>query len=336
MNSTNQSFKSGGYREEPISLIEFCTKENKYKVNPEALELIQSIPAPLGIVAVAGMYRTGKSYLLNRMLLNRSSGFGVGPTVNACTKGLWIWGKPVMGQNAEGEPVNVLLIDSEGIGALDESHNHDNKVFALTILISSMFIYNSMGSIDENAVQNLSLVVNLTKNIQIKSNQKMNSTDDVDSEDYAQYFPSFFWVVRDFTLQLVDQKGESISSKEYLEKALALQKGFSDSVESKNRIRRLLTTFFKERDCITLVRPLTNEENLQNLDKMEFGDLRPEFFEQIINFRKKVLNRVRPKTLNNRLMNGEMMGTLIGTYVQSINEGAVPNIENAWSYICKS
>lgn len=70
-----------------------------------------------------------------------------------------------------------------------------------------------------------------------------------------------------------------MSSKEYLEKALALQKGFSDSVESKNRIRRLLTTFFKERDCVTLVRPLTNEENLQNLDKMDFGDLRPEFFE---------------------------------------------------------
>ncbi len=155
---------------------------------------------PIGIVAVAGMYRTGKSYLLNRMLLNRSDGFGVGPTVNACTKGLWVWGKPVIGQTVDGDPVNVLLIDSEGIGALDESHNHDNKIFALTILISSMFIYNSMGSIDENAVQNLSLVVNLTKNIQIKSNQRINSHDDVDSEDYAQYFPSFFWVVRDFTL----------------------------------------------------------------------------------------------------------------------------------------
>ena len=32
------------------------------------------------------MYRTGKSYLLNRMLLNRSDGFGVGPTINPCTK----------------------------------------------------------------------------------------------------------------------------------------------------------------------------------------------------------------------------------------------------------
>jgi hypothetical protein len=32
------------------------------------------------------MYRTGKSYLLNQMLLNRSDGFGIGPTVNPCTK----------------------------------------------------------------------------------------------------------------------------------------------------------------------------------------------------------------------------------------------------------
>jgi hypothetical protein len=39
------------------------------------------------------------------------------------------------------------------------------------------------------------------------------------------------WVVRDFTLQLVDQEGEQISSKDYLEKALANQKGFSDSIE---------------------------------------------------------------------------------------------------------
>lgn len=57
------------------------------------------------------------------------------------------------------------------------------------------------------------------------------------------------WVVRDFTLQLVDSENEPVSSKEYLEKALEMQKGFSDSVESKNRIRRLLKSFFKERDC---------------------------------------------------------------------------------------
>jgi len=31
------------------------------------------------------------------MILNKQKGFGVGPTVNPCTKGLWIWGTPIKG-----------------------------------------------------------------------------------------------------------------------------------------------------------------------------------------------------------------------------------------------
>ena len=92
------------------------------------------------------MYRTGKSYLLNRMILNREGGFGVGPTINPCTKvsysnlqGLWIWKKPLPGFSTDGEPINVLVVDSEGLGALDEDSNHDVRIFSLAILLSSYF-----------------------------------------------------------------------------------------------------------------------------------------------------------------------------------------------------
>lgn len=111
-------------------------------VNEEALEIIRTIPGPIGVISVVGMYRTGKSYLLNRMILDRQSGFGVGPTVNPCTKGLWIWGSPIKGQAPDGTPINVLVIDTEGIGALDEDSNHDTRVFSLAVLLSSLFIYN--------------------------------------------------------------------------------------------------------------------------------------------------------------------------------------------------
>lgn len=60
----------------------------------------------------------------------------------------------------------------------------------------------------------------------------------------------------------MDEENEPITSKEYLERALSEQKGFSDEVEEKNRIRRLLSSFFKERECITLVRPVLNEDHL--------------------------------------------------------------------------
>ena len=86
------------------------------------------------------------------MLLNRSDGFAVGPSINPCTKGLWIWTEPVPGQTPNGDPINVFVVDTEGLGAFDETQNHDVRIFTLAILLSSFFLYNSMGSIDESAL----------------------------------------------------------------------------------------------------------------------------------------------------------------------------------------
>ncbi len=40
-------------------------------MSEEAREMLVRLKGPIGVVAVAGMYRIGKSYLLNKMLLNR-------------------------------------------------------------------------------------------------------------------------------------------------------------------------------------------------------------------------------------------------------------------------
>ena len=57
-----------------------------FELNEETYQYLKNLPGPLGVISVAGMYRSGKSYLLNRMILNRSRGFDVGHTINACTK----------------------------------------------------------------------------------------------------------------------------------------------------------------------------------------------------------------------------------------------------------
>jgi len=226
----------------------------------------------------------------------------------------------------------VLVIDTEGLGAMDEDSTHDSKIFSLALLMSSYFIYNSVGSIDETALQNMNLVINLTKHIHLKA----QGGEDIDPEEYSKYFPAFMWVVRDFTLQLIDEEGEPMTSKDYLEKSLEPQKGFSDSIEQKNRVRRLLKSFFVDRDCNTMVRPLTKEEDLQNLENLKLEELRPEFVEQVMQLRRKVINRIKPKVLNGRKMTGEMLCNLAQTYIAAINKGVVPNIENAWTYICKN
>jgi hypothetical protein len=53
-----------------------------------------------------------------------------------------MWGSPLEGRDSQGDKINVIVIDTEGIGALDEDSNHDTKVFSLAVLISSLFIYN--------------------------------------------------------------------------------------------------------------------------------------------------------------------------------------------------
>lgn len=85
----------------------------------------------------------------------------------------------------------------------------------LALLLSSYFIYNSMGTIDENALQNLSLIINLSNQIQVKAS-KLQQTQ-ADPDELSAYFPSFMWVVRDFALKLHDTYGNQISSKDYLE-----------------------------------------------------------------------------------------------------------------------
>jgi len=44
--------------------------------------------------------------------------------------------------------MDVILIDTEGFGGMDENANHDSRIFLFSLLLSSYFIYNSVGSID--------------------------------------------------------------------------------------------------------------------------------------------------------------------------------------------
>jgi hypothetical protein len=300
-----------------------------FKMTQEGLDLLNSITKKIGVISVAGKYRTGKSYLLNKIILNiKSKGFGVGPSINPCTKGIWIYNKPINFRTSDGEDIALLIIDSEGLGAFDQETNHDTKIFMLSVLLSSFFIYNSIGSIDENALNNLSLIVNLTKNLQIRS---MDSELDVD--EVANYFPTFLWILRDFSLQLLDSSGRVITSKEYLENSLMNQRGMSDAIEAKNRIRKLLKHFFKDRDCFALVRPSETEETLTNLQNVSENELRPEFVRQIGQLRKNIMRKVKVKSLNGKPLTGVMLAGMAQSYIDAINKGAVPTIEGAWQSV---
>lgn len=197
--------------EKAIQLITI-DQNGTFEVSREALQMLNSIKKRIAIITVAGKSRTGKSFLLNR-LIGRQNGFALGSTINPCTKGLWIWNKPV---NIT-EDVQAIFVDTEGLDSFSRNVHLDMKIFALAMLISSYFIYNSMTALDEQALESLSLVVSLSKYIHVHARSAQVSEE---LDEYSQYFPFFMWVVRDFGLQLVDSLQQTITDRQYLENAL--------------------------------------------------------------------------------------------------------------------
>ena len=156
-------------------------------------------------------------------IIGQREAFKVDPSVNACTRGLWIYSEPVTIQKDE-EVFDIYLMDSEGLGGVDKNQNYDTKIFTLTVLLSSFLVFNQVGVIDEAAISNLSLVTALAKNIQVS---KTSGT-----ETLPQHMPQFMWLLRDFVLELGldEDTGEQLTPQDYLEKCLKDQEGFSQKI----------------------------------------------------------------------------------------------------------
>ena len=320
-----------------IPFVTYDDLTKKFIINDEAIKVLSKEEnKQIGILSLVGKYRTGKSFLLNRVLIEKKSskGFEVAPTIKPCTKGIWLWASPlIISNNYSNTPFPAYLIDTEGLGAYDEEINHDSKIFLIAILISSLFIYNSFGTIDEVALNNLSLILNLSKSLKIRNNSNSLNANDNDEEEMAKYFPSLLWILRDFALKLEDNEGNVITAKQYLENALMKQKGSSESIEEKNLVRKMIKTYFLERDCFPMVRPVENESELQKLMTLSDSKIRPEFLRQCEMLRNKIYMKIKPKTFNGKILSGQMLINLLKSIIEAINEGAIPVIENSWKYI---
>jgi len=160
--------------EQAVPFIIYSPKDG-FKLSAEAESYLSTLHPnrKIGVISIVGKYRTGKSFLVNRVLLNRhgkKSGFSVGPTINPCTKGLWLWRQTLRTEETE-EDLDVLLLDTEGFGGMDENTTHDSRIFLFSLLLSSYFIYNSQGNIDETALNTISLIINLAKDIKASEEQ---------------------------------------------------------------------------------------------------------------------------------------------------------------------
>ncbi|PWA88599.1 guanylate-binding family protein [Artemisia annua] len=321
---TSSSSPSGGPAK-AIRLV-YCDEKGKFQMDPEAVSLLQLVKEPVGIVSVCGRARQGKSFILNQ-LLGRSSGFQVAATHRPCTKGLWLWSTPIKRTALDGTEYNLLLLDSEGIDAYDQTGTYSTQIFSLAVLLSSMFIYNQMGGIDEAALDRLSLVTEMTKHIRVRASGGKTT-----ASELGQFSPIFVWLLRDFYLDLAEDN-RKITPRDYLEIALRPVNGGGRDVTAKNEIRESIRALFPDRDCFTLVRPLTDEAELQRLDQISLDNMRPEFKTGLDALTRFVFERTRPKQVGGTVMTGPIFARITQSFLDALNNGAVPTITSSWQSV---
>ena len=307
----------------PIKLINFS---KGFEINQEALDFLRSIKEEIIIVSVIGKARTGKSYLMNLLLdlIGKGKGFKVASTLQSCTKGIWLWGTP---KNSLNGNAKIIFLDSEGTSSIDKStKTYDSRIFALVVLISSLFLYNTYSNIDEHGINELSLAAHLSNAITTNSN--------INKDDLlTELSPKFIWIIRDFTLEKIHpETGEEISSKEYLELCLK-NKRCGKGANDNNIIRQNIIKFFPERDCVTLIRPVDSEDDLKKLNSIPYSNLKPEFKMEFKILKDKIFREALPKKLNGKKLTGPALATLIEEFVKVINSGKIPNINNTWDSI---
>ncbi|NXC48311.1 GBP1 protein, partial [Penelope pileata] len=302
----------------PAPLCLVCNDNGTLSLNPEALAVLRGVTQPVVVVAIAGLYRTGKSFLMNRLAQKRT-GFPLGPTVWAETKGIWMWCRPHPRQSG----VALVLLDTEGLGdPRKDDDQSDAWIFTLALLLSSTLVYNSIGTIDQQALETLRLVTELTEHVRVRA-------EDTDSTpEFVRVFPNFIWTVRDFTLQL-QVGGQPMTEDEYLEEVLRLQHGNGPKVQQRNELRRCLRTFFPKRKLFVMERPAADMA-LARLEELQEDELQPGFRQQVDTFCQHIWEKAPVKELpGGHKVTGTALAYLAEKYVAAIASGAIPCVESA-------
>uniref|UniRef100_A0A672KRN2 Guanylate-binding protein 3-like n=1 Tax=Sinocyclocheilus grahami TaxID=75366 RepID=A0A672KRN2_SINGR len=291
--------------DKPVCLIDTAS-DGKLCVQGSALQVLEQIQQPVVVVAVVGLYRTGKSYLMNR-LAGKQTGFALGSTIESKTKGIWMWCVP----HPTKAKTTLVLLDTEGLGDVDKGDSkHDTRIFSLAVLLSSTLVLNSRGTIDNRAIEEL----------QYPSDQNLYF---IFSLKWSRSTPQTVTII--FTSLLVDILLHNVTQT-----ALCCSlEGNSSQVNNYNLPRECIRKYFPSRKCFTFPFP-TNPDNVSYLETLDPAEISKRFLEVTGRFCQFIFDQSQVKNLKDgHTVTGRVLGHLVKTFVDTIASGAVPCLENA-------
>jgi atlastin len=342
--------KDSSLSHENAALFAFCFE-------PENLQsILGRIPADykVAVVSVVGAFRTGKSFLLSwflRYLHHQESNKANGGRTNVSDKdqtntpwyksfaslghdgfdwragaernttGIWMWNEPYLTKTEKGEPLAVLLVDTQGMFDHETTMALTASIFGFSTLLSSYQIYNVDKRIQEDNLQQLALFAEYARTAVARD------YDDVDAQaakgtmtksnaEKIKPFQRMEFLVRDwqhFDDEDIEGDYEAMekSMGAYLERVIS-EREAKDLKDTREQI----VSCFEEITCFGLSHPgfaVTKKKYAGDVEGIE------EDFLQLLD---RYVSRVfSPKSLQPKKIHGrELTAPELGAYIQAYAE----------------
>ena len=167
-------------------IIRFQSSD-EFELTIEGIQLLQSIPGPLGIISVIGPPSTGKSSFCTKVL-------GVpNAEEKQSTLGVWAWSETMkmIKRDEDGTEykIDLLIIDCESIvSRSDQNKTRGLEILTLASLISSHLVYFSNEPLHARSFQDLDIFAEIPNVINIRKH--------IDSfKTIHEYMPALTWVI---------------------------------------------------------------------------------------------------------------------------------------------
>lgn len=286
-------------------------EENNIILSPVGLEVIQRILGKVGIIVIGGPIRTGRNSLLNLLINKRELNENI--HMRERNPGLWIFDRPTYS-----DELAILAVSIEGFGTSEL----DMKLMVVAYIISSVFIYNSRGLIDEACMKKFRVLNVFHKMIDVPGRDPLSVLN--------QLAPKFIWTLRDFRLNLSKENLSSVTDRDYLESVLnTAQVQSEDFLVQFRETTKAIIEIFQDRDCICFPKP----SDEANEDVNMAGLLSPKFTEKLDILKEIAVRQCPPKKFFGQFANGPLVCSMLKYIVQDLNSMSRINFDRTWLLI---
>ncbi|KAL7018729.1 hypothetical protein ACKWTF_010884 [Chironomus riparius] len=340
----------------PLNILD-VTDDNQFIVETEAITKIfeNSDLKRRKVVAVSivGIFRKGKSFLLNYFLrylyanfksvnypdnpLNNTSnwigknnqklsGFQWKASTDGVTNGIIMWSDVFLCDKSTGDKLAIVLIDTQGLFDKKASTSVNSKIFALTTLISSVQIYNLHNVIQEDQLQYLQFTSDFAKLI---NNMDTNNGD----QSSIKPFQKMILLMRDW-VNFAKYPFGLRGGKKYLNEVLEITNEHQNDAKE---VRKFIRSSFDDINCFLMPHPGDQIFNTDDFNG-EWSKLDGKFVDQLKSLISWLFNpsNLSPKKIFNKYVTVEEYTEHLKFYFDAASSNELMNVSTIFEATMES